>query len=152
MKCPYCSSSSTKVVDKRDKADEGVTRRRRECLDCKKRFTTYEKVENIDLSIKKKDGTLEQYDRSKLVKGVRRAVDPHKVDDEGVCKVVDDIEMKLLNMDSTVIESTEIGKLVLSSLKTLDPLAYMRFASVYKDFDSIAQFKAELEALEGGSE
>ena len=147
MKCPYCGSQKTKVVDKRDKEDEGVTRRRRECLDCEKRFTTYERVETIDLSVVKKDGTLEQYDRNKLMKSIRKAVDKHSVSEEQVCSMVEDIEMRLLNMDSITVPSVAIGKMVLGQLKEVDPIAYMRFASVYKEFKSIDQFKAELESL-----
>jgi transcriptional repressor NrdR len=148
MKCPYCSSTSSKVVDKRDKNDEGVTRRRRECLECSKRYTTYERVENIDLSVRKKDGSLQQYDRNKLVKGVRKAVNMDRVGEEGLRNIVDQIEMKLLNMDSTEVDSRGIGKLVLDSLRELDHVAYMRFASVYNDFDSLDQFRKEIDELE----
>lgn len=147
MNCPYCSSGSSKVVDKRDK-DEGITRRRRECLNCKKRYTTYERVENVDLTVRKKNGELEQYDRSKLMKGIKKSVNQHQIPDQQVENLVDSIEMRLLNRESTEVESTEIGQYVLEGLRELDPLAYIRFASVYKDFESIEQFKRELESLE----
>lgn len=146
MKCPYCGSTGSKVVDKRNK-DEGIIRRRRECLDCYKRFTTYERVENVDLSVVKKDGTVEQYDREKLTKGIRKAVTQAELNVEQITRMVDDIEMHLLNDESTEIKSTEIGKMVLDRLKKLDPLGYMRFASVYKDFHSLKDFKKELDKL-----
>lgn len=147
MKCPYCGIYDTKVVDKRDKSEEGVTRRRRECLGCGKRFTTYEKIENVDLTVIKKNGTHQQYSREKLYKSISKSVLKEKVSEEQVTQIVDEIEMKLLNMDSTEVKSEVIGKLVLEQLKNLDPIAYMRFASVYKKFDSIEQFIDEVRAL-----
>lgn len=147
MKCPYCGSQNTKVVDKRDKCDEGITRRRRECLECEKRFTTYERIENVDLTVLKKDGSTQQYDRAKLQKSISKSVDLEKVSEEKVEQVVDEIEMKLLNMDSIEVKSDEIGRLVLEHLKDLDQIAYMRFASVYKDFRTLEQFKKELQSL-----
>ena len=146
MKCPYCGSRDTKVVDKRDKFEEGVTRRRRECLSCGKRFTTYERIENVDLTVLKKDGSMQQYDRNKLYKSISKSVDA-SVTDEQIQQVVDDIEMKLLNMDSTEIKSECIGKHVLEHLRDLDPIAYMRFASVYKGFRTLEQFEEEIDAL-----
>lgn len=147
MKCPYCGSVNTKVVDKRDKCDEGITRRRRECLGCSKRFTTYERIENVDLNVLKKDGSTQQYDRGKLKKSITKSVDTEKITDDQIEKVVDDIEMKLLNKDSTEVRSEEIGVMVLDHLRDLDQIAYMRFASVYKDFRTLEQFKEELQSL-----
>lgn len=146
MKCPYCASTNSKVVDKRNK-EEGIIRRRRECLKCSKRFTTYERVENVDLTVVKKDGTHEQYSREKLTKGVRKAVTNAELNMDQISSMVDDIEMHLLSMESTEINSSEIGMLVLERLKKLDPLGYMRFASVYKDFQSLEQFRDELDEL-----
>lgn len=147
MNCPYCSSNSSKVVDKRDKPDEGITRRRRECFNCGKRFTTYERVENVDLVVKKKDGTLEQYDRNKLLKGVRKSINSNNISDDQINNLVNSIEMKLLNLENTTVTSDQIGGFVLDALKKLDLLAYIRFASVYKDFNSIEQFQEELDSL-----
>lgn len=148
MKCPYCASTRSKVVDKRNK-DEGIVRRRRECLDCYKRFTTYERVENVDLHVLKKDGALEQYSREKLTKGIRKAVTNAELNMDQITRMVDDIEMEILGMESTEIKSTQIGKMVLERLKKLDPLGYMRFASVYNDFHSLKEFKDELDKLLG---
>jgi transcriptional repressor NrdR len=147
MRCPYCANTETKVVDKRDNKDEGNTRRRRECLSCFKRFTTYERIENVELHIIKKDGTAEQYNRIKLTKGVNKALSGSGIESEQINRMVDDIEMELLNMETTDIKSTEIGRLVLERLKKIDPVAYIRFASVYKDFHSLKQIKDELDSL-----
>lgn len=147
MRCPYCGATRSKVVDKRDKDEEGVTRRRRECLDCRKRFTTYERVEHVDLSVVKKDGSVEQYDRNKLLKSIRKAISLDTIGEEKVTEMVDQIEMRLLRMETTSISSKEIGNMVLEQLRETDPVGYMRFASVYKDFQSIEDFRDELEML-----
>lgn len=147
MKCPYCGSSDTKVVDKRDKTDEGVIRRRRECLGCYKRFTTYERVENVDLNVVKKDGIIEQFSREKLIKSIRKAATSRELDATQITRMVDDIEMNLLHKESTQVKSSEIGKLVLERLKKLDPVGYMRFASVYNDFRSLGDYQEELDKL-----
>lgn len=147
MKCPYCASKSSKVVDKRDKDEDGVTRRRRECLSCYKRFTTYERIENIDLHVVKKDGSREQFSREKLFKSVGKAVANSKVDLTQLTRMVDSIEMELLHLDSTEVKSTVIGALVLERLKKIDPVGYMRFASVYNNFKSLDDFRIELDSL-----
>ncbi|GAB4161273.1 MAG: transcriptional regulator NrdR [Candidatus Dojkabacteria bacterium] len=147
MKCPYCNKTRTKVVDKRDNDEEGTTRRRRECLDCHKRFTTYEQVVNLDLQVLKRDGTSEDFDRNKLFKSISKAVNPNILTEDDVEKIVDEIEMMLLNRKSTQINSKDIGNMVLTRLKKADPLAYMRFASIYKDFKSIKELKEELKNL-----
>ena len=147
MKCPYCFSNNTKVVDKRDNEHEGTTRRRRECLKCAKRFTTYERIENIDLSIKKKDGNCEAFNREKLKKSILKAIRRDEVSSEDLGRILDSIEMDLLSKETTVVQSSEVGKLVLEKLKGVSPVAYMRFASVYKGFGSLEDFENEISAL-----
>jgi len=146
MKCPYCNYKETKVVDKRE-ANEGTTRRRRECLKCNKRFTTYEKVENIDLSIIKKDNTRQEFDRSKIEKGITRACEKRPVSYDQVKKIVDEIEAELRLKKTKEIKSREIGELVMKKLKKLDKIAYIRFASVYREFADISSFEEELKKL-----
>jgi len=148
MTCPYCNNPKSKVIDKRDNIKDGTTRRRRECLKCKKRYTTQEKVENIDLNIIKKDGSVQPYMRDKLVKSILKSVDKDTFTDENLNSMTDDIEMRLLNRKSSMVTSTDIGRMVLTRLKKFSPVAYMRFASIYKGFKSIAEFKEELETLE----
>ena len=147
MRCPYCGSKKTKVVDKRDSSDEPVTRRRRECLKCFKRFTTYERVEKVDLTVLKSDGSTETFTREKLKKSIMKAVADGDVTEQQVCAIVEDIEMRLLNRKTTTVRSSDIGKLVLTRLKNVDPVAYMRFASVYKEFKDINDFIKEIESL-----
>ncbi len=152
MKCPYCGSVETKVVDKRDNDKENFTRRRRECLECYKRFTTYERIENVELDVLKRDGTTEKFSRKKLKKSILKSVGKTcrltgDIAEEQIVGIVEDIEMKLLNMDSTTIKSTEIGKMVLKRLKKLDLVAYMRFASIYKELNSIGEYEKEFKLL-----
>jgi len=141
MNCPYCLHSDTAVLESRGLPDEVGIRRRRQCKRCAKRFTTHERVVNIDLKVIKKSGKVEQYNRDKLLKGVNKACYKRKVTDEQVEGLVDEIETKLLNRKTVEIRSSDIGKMVLSRLKKLDELAYMRFASVYLDFDDADDFK-----------
>lgn len=152
MFCPYCSSKDTKVVDKRNNEEEGFVRRRRECLRCFKRFTTYERVENVELDVEKRDGRIEKFNREKLKRGIFKALgksslEVNGINDEQVVKIVEDIEMKLLNRKSKVVKSTDIGKMVLNRLKWIDKVAYMRFASIYKEFSSLEDFKREIKLL-----
>lgn len=154
MKCPYCGSTDSKVVDKRDNDEEGFTRRRRECLTCFKRFTTYERIENVELDVEKRDGRIEKFSREKLKKSILKSVGKtgrpiggEKIQEEQVVGIVEDIEMKLLNRKSTVIRSTDIGKMVLNRLKKLDMVAYMRFASIYKELNSIEDYENEFKLL-----
>jgi len=145
MRCPYCCSETTKVVDKRDNYEDKSTRRRRECLSCKKRFTTYERIEKVDISIEKKDGSLENFDREKLIKGIEKAVGP-SIDIEDINDFADEVERMVLN-SSDIISTKQIGLKVLSWLKGKDTLSYMRFASVYKDFKTLDDFEKELKNL-----
>lgn len=147
MKCPYCHSLENKVVDKRETPDLSLTRRRRECLKCKKRFTTYERVEEIELSIVKKDGNREQFDRDKLKRGMLKACEKRPISIENVDRAVDEIEAELRKQESTEIQSSFIGSLVMEKLRQLDKVAYIRFASVYRDFDDIKSFEKEIKAL-----
>ena len=145
MKCPYCSHSETKVIDSRETED--ITRRRRECLNCTKRFTTYERVESVNLVIIKKDLRREPYNRDKLKRGLIKACEKRPVSHDDIEKIVDKIESKLKSLNTTEIKSTIIGEEVMRSLKKLDKVAYIRFASVYKDFKDISDFKEELKWL-----
>lgn len=141
MNCPYCNNEDTAVLESRGLPDEAGIRRRRECKKCEKRFTTHEKVVNIDLKVIKKSGKVEQYDREKLLKGINKACFKRKVDEGEIENLVDEIETKLLNRKTVEIKSSDIGKMVLSRLLKLDDLAYMRFASVYLDFADAKEFQ-----------
>lgn len=143
MFCPYCQHKETRVVDKRDSLEEPVSRRRRECLRCNKRFTTYERVDEIKIKVLKKDGTLQNYDREKLAKGIHISGQKRISEDERE-KIVDDIEMRIMNRKSTKVPASDIGRMVLTRLKGADKVAYMRFVSVFLDFDGINEFKNEL--------
>ena len=143
MKCPYCATLESKVVDSRD-TEEGSVRRRRECEKCGKRFTTYEKVENIKLSVIKKDGRSEEYAREKLKKGMMLAIEKRPVTEEQIESVIDDIESKLLNRKTTEVSSANIGQMALTRLKKLDKVAYLRYASVFLEFQGLEDFKKEI--------
>ncbi len=147
MICPYCSHEETKVMDKRETGEGDVTRRRRECLKCSKRFTTYERVEMIDLIVVKKDGKREPYDRNKLKTGITKACEKRPIRTEIVEDTVNQIEAKLRTMKDVEIRSNVIGEQVMKKLKRMDKVAYIRFASVYRDFADIESFEKELEKL-----
>lgn len=144
MRCPYCSSEESKVIDKRESGDTDVTRRRRECLKCSKRFTTYERIESVDLTVVKKDGRREQFDRQKLIKGILKACEKRPVSRESIEKLVDHVEKKLRSLRTTEVKSEQIGKLVMERLKKLDEVAYVRFASVYRRFEDATEFINEI--------
>jgi len=148
MKCAFCQHPETKVVDKRDIDSE--TRRRRECLKCHKRFTSSERVREISLSIVKKDGRREQFEREKLKKGLLRACEKRPVPVEKVELLVDKIEGELRKLNTKEVRSIVIGDKVMRELKKLDPVAYVRFASVYKEFKDIGDFKREVNAIKRG--
>lgn len=141
MNCPYCNNEDTSVLESRGLPEETGIRRRRECKKCGKRFTTHERVVNIDLKVVKKNGRVEQYDREKLLKGIKKACYKRKVESDDIEALVDEIETKLLNRKTVEIKSSDIGKMVLSRLLKFDDLAYMRFASVYLDFADAAEFQ-----------
>lgn len=139
MLCPYCGFDESNVLESRDAKDGKATRRRRECLKCGKRFTTYEEVGNIELKVIKKDGRVEDYRREKLEKCFDKAC--WKLAAEERSKMIDEIEMKLLNWERVEIPSREIGKMVLEKLKDVDEVAYVRFATVYMDLKNMDDFK-----------
>jgi transcriptional repressor NrdR len=146
MKCPFCSYAETKVIDTRETAEE-ITRRRRECLKCHKRFTTYEKLENFNLRVIKKDGNRESFDREKLKRGLLKACEKRPISLAEIDKVVDDIEKALRNKKLPEVRSAFIGELVMKHLKKLDSVAYIRFASVYRSFQDIHEFEKEVKEI-----
>jgi len=147
MKCPFCSNEETKVIDSRPTEEGHTIRRRRECDNCKKRFTTYEKVEDIPLIVVKKDGTREVFDSQKALSGIIKACEKRPVSLSDMEKVVQEIEKGLSNMMEKEIESKVIGEIIMNHLKDLDEVAYVRFASVYRQFKDINSFVSELEKL-----
>ena len=147
MKCPYCQSNETKVVDKRETGDLAVTRRRRECISCEKRFTTYERVETSNITIVKKDGKREEFDRDKAKKGLLRACEKRPVSMEDIEKVLNALEAYVRNRETTEVPSKKIGEFLIRQVKKLDKVAYIRFASVYHEFEDLTTFKNELEKL-----
>ncbi len=147
MKCPICSHPDSKVADSRPASDGGVIRRRRECKHCGKRFTTYETVESLPLIVVKKDRTRESFDRNKLLKSVIRACDKRQVTMEQMDALVSEIEATLQNALQNEVPSAAIGEMVMEKLKALDEVAYVRFASVYRQFKDIGAFMEELNKL-----
>ena len=145
MKCTFCNNSETKVLDSRESDD--LTRRRRECLKCEKRFTTYERVESVPVYIIKKDGSRELFDREKLRKGLIKSCEKRPVPIDEIENVINRIESKMRLSDSTEISSKQVGEEVMNQLKSLDKIAYIRFASVYRDFADIEDFKKEIKIL-----
>jgi len=146
MQCPYCSLGETRVVDTRE-VDEEATRRRRECESCAKRFTTYERIESVDLTVLKKDGSTEPFSRDKVKAGITKACEKRPITDEQVDAIVNQIERTLRRRKSTEVRSTDIGDIVMKKLKKLDEVAYIRFASVYQSFESAKAFEKQLAAL-----
>ena len=147
MKCPYCGFSESKVIDSRPTEEGSAIRRRRECIKCSKRFTTYEKLESLSLVVIKKDMSRQQYNREKVLKGIITACEKRPISLAQMEKVADDIENSLLQTMTREIESRMIGEMVMDKLKELDEVAYVRFASVYKRFDDIHTFMNELQGL-----
>ncbi len=148
MKCPYCGDANTSVIDSRPADDNASTRRRRCCDKCGKRFTTYEKVETIPLIIIKKDNNREQYDRSKIEKGILLSCHKRPVSADQIRQLVDDIEKDLYSREEREIPSSDIGEALMRGLKALDSVAYVRFASVYKEFKDVDTFMSELQKLQ----
>ena len=147
MKCPYCGYLESKVVDSRPADEWASIRRRRECLSCHKRFTTYETVESLPLMVVKKDGRRQSFDRGKVMSGLIRACEKRPVSYQTLEGLVAEIEQVLQNQIDREISSSQIGELVLERLKTMDEVAYVRFASVYREFKDINSFMAELDQL-----
>ncbi len=147
MNCPFCLHVESKVVDSRASVDGGETRRRRECLDCEKRFTTYERLDTVDLAIIKKDGRREAFSREKLTRGLFKACEKRPIAREKIEAAVSAIEAGLRKNDRQEVSSRKIGELVMEQLKKLDHVAYVRFASVYRSFRDISQFEKEIKLL-----
>ena len=147
MKCPFCSSENTRVIDSRPADDNSSIRRRRMCDECGKRFTTYEKVETIPLIVIKKDNNREQYDRSKIEAGVLRACHKRPVSVNEINALVDEVETEIFNREEKEIPSSVIGELVMDKLKDLEAVAYVRFASVYREFKDVNTFVSELKKM-----
>ena len=148
MKCPYCNYEETQVIDSRDTENLEATRRRRECSKCNKRFTTYERVEEADIVVVKKDGKRERFERQKLINGMLKACEKRPISLDKIEKLVDDVESDLRKRDSVEVDSKTIGRLVMKKLKSLDKVAYIRFASVYLEFEDLARFEEELDKLQ----
>lgn len=146
MKCPFCGSEQTSVADSRDHED--MIRRRRECLTCRKRFTTYERAEGLDLKVIKKDGTRESFDREKIRRGLTKATWKRPISMEQIENLIEQVEQKLRQRGVKEVKSWEIGNLIIARLKKIDKLSYLLFASVYRDFETLEDFVAELNKLQ----
>lgn len=147
MKCPYCNNLDTEVIETRDSEDLATTRRRRECSKCTKRFTTYERVETVTLTVLKKEGRKEQFDRDKLRKGIAKACEKTTVGAQEIEKIVDEVERELRTLDTVEVDSKKIGQMVAGRLKKMDKIAYIRFSSVFRRFVDLEDFEKELQKL-----
>lgn len=147
MKCPFCGEDNTRVIDSRPSDDNNSIRRRRQCDECSKRFTTYEKVESIPLVVIKKDNIREPYDRSKIEAGIFRSCHKRPISVDQINELVDEIENAIFNLEEKEISSSIIGEIVMDKLKELDPVAYVRFASVYREFKDVNTFMNELKKI-----
>lgn len=147
MKCPYCGWEESKVVDKRETDDKKSIRRRRECLKCGKRFTTFERVLNVDILVSKKDRRRESFDRSKLRNGIVKACEKRPVTAQQIDTIVDAVEAELRRSGTNEVASKKIGESIIKKLKKLDKVAYIRFASVYREFEDVDDFVKELKDL-----
>lgn len=147
MRCPFCQDDNTRVIDSRPADDNSAIRRRRQCDECGRRFTTYEKVETIALSVVKKDNVRENYDRSKIERGVLQSCSKRPISIEDITKCIDNIENRIFNLELREVETRVIGEFVMEELKKLDQVAYVRFASVYREFKDADTFMAELKKL-----
>lgn len=147
MVCKQCGYTGSKVVDKRNNNDNNTIRRRRECLSCGNRFTTYERVENSGLLVRKKSKRIEDYDRQKLKASILKGLKKRHINEDTVDRFIDQIEIKLASRKGSVVESSEIGKAVLDGLKEIDPVAYMLYATVYRDFATLEELETEINKL-----
>ncbi|MCR5683828.1 MAG: transcriptional regulator NrdR [Lachnospiraceae bacterium] len=147
MKCPYCGDENTRVIDSRSTEDGDSIRRRRQCDACNKRFTTYEKIETIPVFVIKKDNTREPYDRAKIEKGIMLSCRKRPVKIEDITHMIDDIENTISGQDTKEVPSSFIGELIMDRLRTLDQVAYVRFASVYREFQDVDTFMKELQNI-----
>lgn len=151
MKCPVCHYAETKVVDSRVASDGSSIRRRRECLKCGFRFSTYEEIEILDLTIVKRDGNKQAYDKEKLIKGLKRALEKRPITEERFKKLVNAVERDIQAMRRNEITSSQLGQIVMKELRKIDQVAYIRFASVYQSFKDVQTFQRELNKLLGKS-
>jgi transcriptional repressor NrdR len=149
VRCPFCGTVEDRVVDSRESRDSGTIRRRRECLGCGRRFTTYEKVEEIGYKVVKVDGTRQDFDRVKLLRGLEKACEKRPVSPRQLEEIVDAAENLLAEKDDREISTSELGAFVMDRLRELDQVAYVRFASVYRRFEDVEEFMAELKELLG---
>lgn len=147
MKCPYCNSNDTKVIDSRATEDDTAIRRRRVCQTCHKRFSTYERYEDRTLMVIKKDDTRESFDRSKLINGIVKSCEKRPVSMDQIEKIANDLDLKINHLGKREVSSADIGKFVCDELKDIDPVAYVRFASVYREFKDVDSFYEELKNL-----
>ncbi len=150
MKCPFCGKENTRVIDSRPADEGGSIRRRRQCDECGKRFTTYEKVETIPLVVIKKDNIREPYDRSKIESGVFRSCHKRPISVDQITKLVDEIETVIFGLEEKEVSSNQIGEIVMDKLKDLDDVAYVRFASVYREFKDVNTFMKEIKKMLDG--
>lgn len=149
MKCPYCTNLESKVIDSRATEDNTTIRRRRECLECGKRFTTYERIDDLPVMVIKRDGNRERFNRNKILNGLLKACEKRPVSREQLESIVNSIEQKVKNQMENEVDSTIIGELVMDHLRKIDEVAYVRFASVYRQFKDIETFRQELDKLLG---
>ena len=147
MTCPFCGFKEDKVIDSRESKEGDVIRRRRQCLSCERRFTTYERTDEIPYIVVKKDGRREKFDRQKLLSGLLKACEKRPVPMPKLAALVDEVESRIADMPERELSTTEIGEVVMDRLSTLDKIAYVRFASVYRDFQDVEAFLAELNTL-----
>lgn len=146
MKCPYCGKENTRVIDSRPTDDSSI-RRRRQCDQCGKRFTTYEKIETLPLIVVKKDNNREPYDREKIIAGIVRSCHKRPISMDQINDMVDEVESEIFNMEEKEIQTTTIGSIVMDKLKNLDEVAYVRFASVYREFKDVNTFMDEIKKI-----
>ena len=147
MKCPFCGEADSKVIDSRPAEDGSAIRRRRQCNICKKRFTTYEKVETIPLIVIKKDDNREPYDRQNIASGIIRSCHKRPISADQINRLVDEIETEIFNREEREISTEDIGEIVMNRLKNFDPVAYVRFASVYREFKDVNTFMDEIKKI-----
>jgi transcriptional repressor NrdR len=148
MKCPFCGCADTKVTDSRSTNDGAIIRRRRECVNCSFRFSTHEELELLKLTVIKKNGRREPYDRNKIIRGIKQACEKRSISEKDILRMVNYIEQDIINLDKEEVASKAIGNLVISYLKKIDEVAYLRFTSVYKNFKNANGFAEELKNLE----
>lgn len=148
MKCPFCNASDIKVVDTRASEDDKIVRRRRECISCHKRFTTYERYDFNNLTVVKKDKNREAFDRDKVYRGMKKSCEKRPVPDSVLLEATKEIEVELTHSNKREVDSSEIGELIMKKLKKIDKVAYIRFASVYREFTDVKSFNEEISKLD----